>query len=87
MDRVKSGAEQAAAKTREGAQEVQAKAREGVQEVQAKRDLAQAYDELGKLTFELVERSELSHAQLDELVGRIRGLQSQLAHGPSDAGP
>jgi hypothetical protein len=50
LDKAKAAAEQAAAK-----------AKEGVQEVQTKRELGQAYEELGKTTFSLVEGGEISH--------------------------
>ncbi len=66
LDKAKAAAEQAAAK-----------AKEGVQEVQSKRELAQAYDELGKATFQLVESGGLSHPDLTALVDRIKALKAQ----------
>jgi hypothetical protein len=66
LDKAKQAAEQAAAK-----------AREGVEDVQAKRDLSQAYNELGKTTFELVESGALSHAGLDAAVERVRSAQAR----------
>jgi hypothetical protein len=67
LDKAKAAAEQAAAK-----------AKEGVQDVQAKRELGQAYEELGKTTFALVESGELSHSGLTALVDRIRTLKAQV---------
>jgi hypothetical protein len=80
LDRAKAAAEQAAAK-----------AKEGVEDVQAKRELSQAYGELGRTAFELAEGGELSHAKLDPLVARIRTLKEERADegdgaAPSDAG-
>ena len=67
LDKVKAQAEQAAAK-----------AKEGVGDVQAKRELAHVYGELGEKTFELIERGELSHTELEPLAERIRKLKQQL---------
>ena len=47
VDRLKAGAEQTATK-----------AKEGVQDVQTKRELSQAYTELGQATFSLIESGE-----------------------------
>ena len=54
------------------------KAKEGIGEVQTRRELGQAYDELGKLTFELSESGEISNERLSDLVGKIRTLKSEL---------
>jgi hypothetical protein len=61
LDKAKQAAEQAAAK-----------AKEGVEDVQAKRELSQAYTELGKRAHELVEKGELAHAELGDAVARVR---------------
>ena len=77
MDKVKAQAEQAAAK-----------AREGVQDVQSKRELGQAYGELGKTAFELIERGEISHAELATHADRIRSLREQgVAEESATTGP
>jgi hypothetical protein len=68
VDKLKAGAEQTANKARETAQEVQ-----------TKRELAQAYTDLGKTAFSLVDRGELSHAELTAGVDHIRELQTRLA--------
>ena len=67
LDKVKAGAEQAAAR-----------AREEFEELQTKRELGQAYDELGKKAFELADGGALSHAQLTPFVERIRTLKAEL---------
>jgi len=67
LDKAKQAAEQAAAK-----------AKEGVEEVQTKRELSQAYGELGKSAFELVEAGELSDPRLDAGVEKIKALQAKL---------
>ena len=68
LDRAKAAAEQAAAK-----------AKEGVEDVQTKRDLNQAYGELGKVTYRLVESGELSSPELTTLVEKIRTLETRAA--------
>ena len=75
LDKAKAAAEQAAAK-----------AKEGVEDVQTKRELSQAYGDLGRLTFTLVESGELSNPELDALVARIRTLEAKAAAEPVPAG-
>jgi hypothetical protein len=65
---VKSGAEQAATK-----------AQEEYERMQTRRDLSQAYEDLGTKAFELADRGDLSHADLTAGVERIRTLKAQLA--------
>ncbi|HEY1458075.1 MAG TPA: hypothetical protein VGF15_06120 [Solirubrobacteraceae bacterium] len=67
LDKVKTQAEQTAAK-----------AREGVQEVQAKRELNQAYANLGRTTAALAERGEISHAELAAELDHIKTLSARL---------
>ena len=68
LDKAKQAAEQAAAK-----------AKEGVEDVQTKRELSQAYGDLGKATFELVESGEISNPRFDALVAKIKTLNETLA--------
>jgi hypothetical protein len=68
LDKAKAAAEQAAAK-----------AKEGVEDVQLKRELGQAYGELGREAFALVEGGELSHPRLEAVVARIRELNAKVA--------
>ena len=74
LDKAKAAAEQAATRAKETAGELQ-----------TKRELSQAYDELGRKTFELVESGEVSSAALDPLVERIRSLKAQLDEGKAVA--
>ncbi|MGH3002409.1 MAG: hypothetical protein ACRDM1_07095 [Gaiellaceae bacterium] len=66
LDKAKAAAEQAAAK-----------AKEGVDDVQAKRELSQAYSELGKTAFELVGAGEISHPRLQASADKIRTLSAK----------
>ena len=70
LDKAKAAAEQAAAK-----------AKGGVEDVQLKRELGQAYGELGKQAFELVESGALSHADLEPTVAKIREPQREARGG------
>jgi hypothetical protein len=67
LDKAKAAAEQAAAK-----------AKEGVEDVQTKRELSQAYGELGKSAFELVENGDISDPRLDASVQKIKTLKAKL---------
>ena len=63
MDRAKAVADQ-----------MKVKAQEGVEEVQAKKELAQAYWDLGHKAHELGSAGALSHPELDPLVQRVSDL-------------
>ena len=65
LDKGKVAAGQAARKAKEG-------------QVLTKRELGQAYGELGRMTFELVKNGELAHPRLSPTVERIRTLKAQL---------
>jgi hypothetical protein len=66
MDRAKAAAEQ-----------MKIKAQEGVEEVQARKELAQAYWDLGHKAHELAAAGALSHPELDPLVQRISDLEER----------
>lgn len=68
LDKVKASAEQAASSAQKQAQIVA-----------TKRELSQAYGDLGKTVFGLVDRGELSHADLASGVDHIRELQARLS--------
>jgi hypothetical protein len=68
LDKVKAGAEQAASSAQKQAQIVA-----------AKRELSQAYSDLGKTAFGLVDRGELTHGDLASGVDHIRELQGRVA--------
>jgi hypothetical protein len=66
LDKAKAAAEQAAVK-----------AKEGVEDVTTKRDLGQAYSELGHIAYSLAQRGEIEHAELTALVERISEMESK----------
>lgn len=72
LDKAKNAAEQAAAR-----------AKEGVEDVQTKRDLSQAYGELGKVTYRLVESGAVSNSELTTLVEKIRTLETRASADPT----
>lgn len=61
------------------AEQAAARAKEGVEDVQLKRELGQAYGELGREAFALVEGGEISHPQLEAAVVKIRELNAKAA--------
>jgi len=67
LDKAMAAAEQAATRARETADELQ-----------TKRALGQAYGDLGRAAFALVDSGELSNATLDQHVEKIRSLKAQL---------
>lgn len=68
LDRVKAGAEQAASQAQRQAQIVQ-----------TKRELSNAYHELGKKVHDLVSRGEVSHPELSTAADHINELQARLS--------
>jgi outer membrane murein-binding lipoprotein Lpp len=66
-------------KAKQAANQAAAKAKEGVEDVQQKRELSQAYGELGKTAFELIESGEISHPRLETTAAQIRDLNERLA--------
>ncbi len=71
-------------KAKSAAESATSKAKEGIDQVQTKRELGQAYDDLGKLAFDLAEAGEIAHARLEEPVERVRKLRSDL--NPAEGG-
>ena len=65
-------------KAKAAGQSAVAKGKEEAKELQTKREIGQAYDELGKVAYDLVERGEISHAELTGGADRIRALKAQL---------
>jgi hypothetical protein len=65
-------------KAKMAAEQATTKAKEGIGEVQTRRELGQAFDDLGKLTYDLVESGELENEKLGELVEKITTLKSQI---------
>jgi cell pole-organizing protein PopZ len=64
-------------KAKAAAVEATAKAKEGVEDVQVKRELSQAYNELGKVAFELHESNEIAHPKLETVAEKIRALNER----------
>ena len=67
LDKAMAAAEQAAMKAKGTAEELQ-----------TKRELGQAYGDLGRKAFELVDAGQLSSPELDTLVERVRTLKAEL---------
>ena len=63
-------------KAKQKAEQAAAKAKEGVEDVQQKRELSQAYDELGKTAFELIDAGEISHPRFDATMAKIREVKA-----------
>ena len=72
-------------KAKQAAEQAAAKVHKGVEDVQQKRELSQAYGELGKTAFALIESGELSHSGLDAGAAKIRELNAKIAEPPSAA--
>ena len=73
-------------KAKQAAEQAAAKVQEGVEDVQQKRELSQAYGELGKTAFGLIESGELSHSGLDAGAAKIRELNAKI-EGAGEAAP
>ncbi len=73
-------------KAKQAAEQAAAKVQEGVEDVQQKRELSQAYGELGKTAFVLIESGELSHPGLDAGAAKIRELNAKI-EGAGEAAP
>jgi hypothetical protein len=72
MDKVK-------ASVKSGAEQAATRAQEEYDRIQTRRELSQAYEDLGTKSFELADRGDLTHADLTAGVERIRTLKAQLA--------
>jgi hypothetical protein len=66
LDKAMAAAEQAAMKAKGTAEELQ-----------AKRELGQAYGDLGRKAFELIEAGTLTSPDLDPLAARVRTLKAE----------
>lgn len=74
-------------KAKQAAEQAAAKAREGVEDVQQKRELSQAYNELGRTAFELLSSGEISHPGLEATAAKIRELNEKIAEPPAGGAP
>lgn len=93
IDRLKAGAGeaadlagQAAGQARELAEKTASRARQEARELQLKRDLNDAYDDLGRIAFELWEAGEITSPLLESRAGRIESLRKQLDALDPEAG-
>jgi uncharacterized membrane protein len=74
-------------KAKQAAADAAVKAKEGVEDAQTKRELGQAYADLGKTAFQLIENGDLTDPRLDASVAKIRTLSAKLADdGGSEVG-
>ena len=64
-------------KAKAAAVEATAKAKEGVEDVQLKRELSQAYNELGKVAFELHRGQRDRSPRLEAVAAKIRTLNER----------
>ena len=80
MDKVKST-------MKAGAEQAAAKAQDELDRMQLRRELGQAYSDLGEKAFTLVERAELSHPELRGLVEHVQRLRDKLGPPTSAATP
>jgi len=85
IDRLKAGAGeaadlagQAAGQAKELAEKTASRAKQEARELQLKRDLNDAYDDLGRTAFELWEAGQIGSPLLESRAGRIRSLREQL---------
>lgn len=65
-------------KLKENIQDTATMAREGLGELQTKRELGQAYTELGRKAFERIDAGSLQATGLDAEVAKVRELKAQL---------
>ena len=62
------------------------KTREGIEDLQTRQALSRAYNDLGRTTVELVEKGEVTHAELGTKVEEIKALKAELAAEEAAAG-
>jgi len=85
IDKLKAGAGeaadlagQAAGQAKELAEKTASRAKQEARELQLKRDLNDAYDELGRTAFELWEAGEIKSPLLESRAGRVKSLRDQV---------
>jgi hypothetical protein len=75
LDRLKEGADQAMGLAGQAVD----RARDEAKDLNLKRQLGSAQEDLGRITFELVEEGAVSHPKLTPAVERIRALREESA--------
>lgn len=85
IDKLKAGAEeaaglagQAAGQAKELAGKTATRAKQEARELQLKRDLSDAYDDLGRTAYELWEAGQIASPLLESRAGRVKSLCDQL---------
>lgn len=85
IDKLKAGAGeaaglagQAAGQAKGLAEKTASRAKQEARELQLKRDLNDAYDDLGRTAFELWEAGDIQSPLLESRAGRIKSLREQL---------
>jgi hypothetical protein len=73
-------------KIKENIQETATMAREGIGDLQTKRELGQAYGELGRKAFDLLESGALQSPELQAQADAVRALKKQLEEEEQAAG-
>jgi hypothetical protein len=71
LDKVKAG-------VKSGAEQAATRAQVEIDRLQAKRDLQQAYADLGEKALGLADRGELSHSELQPAIDRARAAKADL---------
>ena len=74
-------------KAKQAPEQAAAMTKEGVEDVQQRFEISQAYGELGKTAFELIESGEISHARLEGTAAKIRDLNGKPALSETLARP
>ena len=80
LDKVKAG-------VKSGAEQAASRAQVELDRLQTKRELQQAYADLGEKASELADRGELSYDELTAPVQRVRDLKTQLDAIGTDPAP
>jgi hypothetical protein len=57
---------------------VATRAREGIEDLQTRQELSRAYSDLGRTTVELVEKGEITHAEVTAAAEKIKALKAEL---------
>jgi hypothetical protein len=85
IDKLKAGAGeaaglagQAAGQAKDLAGKTATRAKQEARELQLKRDLSDAYDDLGRAAFELWEAGDITSPLLESRAGRVKNLRDQL---------
>ena len=73
-------------KAKQAPEQAAAMTKESVDGVQQRFEISQAYGELGRTAFELIELGEISHARLEGTAAKIRDLNAKPVPVPTAVG-